>query len=471
MPRFPRYDVQRRYPRGMAASHLVELRLTSFKSFRGAVLRLRPTTILIGRNSAGKSNALDGLEVLSRLAGGEDIGDALDGKRREGGAIRGLSTGCAPHGEDSFALGCSVELEGDRYDWDVEVEVRPDLRIVSERLHGPAYALKSGVSVPGALFETRPAGRAGTGIEAEIHNGKRGPNPASTFRDGRAIITQIPLAVMGKNNAEASVLRGADAVLAALRAVFHLDPIPHLMRDFVPSRDADLQRTASNLSAALARLSTMDADAFEQLTRLVGFVADTDVHTIDFARSDLGDVMIMVEEGTGAAAATRTSARAMSDGLLRFTAIATALLTARHGLDVDDTDPLFGRDITAIDERTEGGVLVVIEELENGLHPSQARLMLELVRAAEDSGAGTLVTTHSPALLDAAEGDLVENVVVCHRSVATGESQLTDLIDLPGYARALAEGSLGSAVTAGKLVDDVVDRRGHYAEFADLVGL
>ena len=74
---------------------VTELRLTAFKSFRDAVLRFQPITILIGQNGAGKSNILDGLEVLSRLALGETLADALDSRRREGGPIRGGSRGCA----------------------------------------------------------------------------------------------------------------------------------------------------------------------------------------------------------------------------------------------------------------------------------------------------------------------------------------------------------------------------------------
>ncbi|MEV7779697.1 AAA family ATPase [Kitasatospora sp. NPDC088351] len=49
---------------------MTEVRLTAFKTFHDAVLPLTPLTLLIGRNSSGKSNALDALEVLSRLAQG-----------------------------------------------------------------------------------------------------------------------------------------------------------------------------------------------------------------------------------------------------------------------------------------------------------------------------------------------------------------------------------------------------------------
>ena len=51
----------------------LEIRLASFKSFRDAVLPLDAFTLLVGRNGSGKSNALDGLWTLARLASGEDI--------------------------------------------------------------------------------------------------------------------------------------------------------------------------------------------------------------------------------------------------------------------------------------------------------------------------------------------------------------------------------------------------------------
>jgi hypothetical protein len=80
----------------MATASLVSIELRSFKSFKGEVLPLDDVTVLTGRNSSGKSNALDAAEVLSRLATGEDVYDALDGRRREGGPIRGGLRGCAP---------------------------------------------------------------------------------------------------------------------------------------------------------------------------------------------------------------------------------------------------------------------------------------------------------------------------------------------------------------------------------------
>ena len=455
----------------MPVARLTELRLDAFKSFQGAVLPLEGVTILTGRNSTGKSNALDGLEVLARLATGEDIRDALDGRQREAGSIRGGSRGCPPHGKKSFTLGCTVDLDGAIYNYRVRISVTPDLRVVEEHLHGPGTAVKSGKSTDGVIFQTRPVNPLAPGIEVEIHNGKTGVNDSRTLRDDRLVLSQIPLAVPGKNGAELSVLRGVRAVTSALLGVFHLDPVPHLMREFVPALDADLRRTGQNISAALFSLKTKDGAAFARVVDLVRGIVDDSVESVSFVRSELDDVMLALAERRGEAVEFEiTPARLMSDGLLRFTAVATALLSAKHGLDLEEQLPT-GAPLPSSDQ-TQGGVLIVLEELENGLHPSQARRVLSLVReSVKDRHTGVLVTTHSPALLDAAEGSLNEGVVVCHRDLKTGFSILTRLMDLPGYAAALAQNSLGSAVTAGQLTDDVVDERVDANEFKRLLGI
>src|SRR3954451_3249070 len=114
-------------------SLIEEIRLTSFKSFRDAVLPLDAFTLLVGRNGSGKSNALDGLWTLARLASGEDIRDALDGGR-EGPAVRGGVLGCAPFGEPAFTLGCSVRTGADVACLDVTVQVEPVVQVMREHL-------------------------------------------------------------------------------------------------------------------------------------------------------------------------------------------------------------------------------------------------------------------------------------------------------------------------------------------------
>ncbi|WP_221353036.1 AAA family ATPase [Streptomyces beigongshangae] len=132
----------------METPRLEEVRLTSFKSFTDQRLPLQDLTVLIGRNGSGKSNSLDALMVLSRLALGEPVRDALDGPRSGGEEpIRGGAEGCAPLGESHFALGCRVRSGGAVFDLDVEIAVSPEVRILREELTavegvpygGPAY--------------------------------------------------------------------------------------------------------------------------------------------------------------------------------------------------------------------------------------------------------------------------------------------------------------------------------------------
>lgn len=60
----------------------------------------------------------------------------------------------------------------------------------------------------------------------------------------------------------------AQDVLHTLRGVFHLDPVPHLMRQYVHSRDIRLRRTAENISAVVGHLKHVDPAAYERLLRL-----------------------------------------------------------------------------------------------------------------------------------------------------------------------------------------------------------
>lgn len=446
----------------VATSSLREIRLTSFKSFDKERLPVDAITVLTGRNSAGKSNALDGVEVLSRLAGGEELADALDGRRREAGPVRGGSRGCAPHGTKQFTLGCTVESGSNIYKLDVTVQVRPELRIVHEVLQGPGPGLETGRIGNRQLLVTRTPAEDDAALYAEVFNGKPGKNPILAFRDSRLLTSQISLRMVPQSKADEAVLEGAQAVTAALRGVFHLDPIPHLMRDYVPERDVDLRRTGENLSAALHKLQRFDHDTFNRIVELVRQVGDEHISGIDVVSSELGDVMLALREKYSRRRRERTPAREMSDGLLRFVAIATALLTSNRGLDIDPGPT---------DEGPRSGVLLVIEELENGLHPSQAGRVLELIKdVSSELATQVMVTTHSPALLNEMTGLLNDSVIVCYRDPVAGRSRLSRLPDLAGYADAMAAGRLGDVVSTGGLVQpENTDR--NIDEFSRLLGI
>lgn len=430
-----------------ASPYLEQLRLTRFKSFRDAVLPLRDVTLLIGRNGSGKSNALDALHVLSRLAEGDDLREAIDGNRREGQEVRGGARGCAPYGEARFALGCTVALGSDRIDLDLEVQVEPDVQIVSERL---AFRPAKGTE---RQYLTTDDPRPGlVDLTGRYFDGRRGQSPAVSFRSDRLLTAQVPVKVPSTTRATRAVHEAALAVVDALRAVFILDPVPSRMRHYVPARDTVLRRQADNLSAVIGALEA-DRSRWARLTELVQALPEQQVAGIGVESSQLGDVILTLREQFGDAEVA-VSGRVMSDGMLRFIAFAAALLEAPEVADEHASGPT---------------TQLVIEEIENGLHPSQAARIVQLIK--EETGRRrirTLATTHSPAMLTALEASDHDGVVFCRRAADSAVSELVPLVALPGYAEALAAGTLGEAVSRRRL-DAVPDPGARMAALDDLL--
>ena len=413
----------------MDASYLQELRLRAFKSFTGAVLPLDELTLLVGRNGSGKSNALDGLWALSRLAHGDDVRDALGGSA-DGLDVRGGVAGCAPLGTGSFWLGCTVQTGQVRTRLDVRVQIEPWPHIVAEKLQ----------EHDDVLLETDPP-QAGSGdIVAAWNNRKQGPNPKLSFMASRLLTAQVPTRVPATTRPGQRVHLAAARVLAALRSVFLLDPVPPLMRRYVPSRDVVLRRDADNLSATVGALLD-DPAARPVLVDALRELSEQKVVDVATIRSDLDDVMLTVHERF-AGQDHQVPARMMSDGTLRFLAIVAALLQA-PALDAHASSASFDQAV--------GQTTVVIEELENGLHASQAKLLLRLVREqVKKRRVRLLATSHSSALLDALSGDEHHSIVVCQRGT-DGTSGLHRLTELPNYVDVVTGGGLGRAAEDDRL--------------------
>jgi predicted ATPase len=140
------------------------------------------------------------------------------------------------------------------------------------------------------------------------------------------------------------------------------------------------------------------------------------------------DAMLYCEEGWDSQPGHVVDARGMSDGTLRYLAIVTALLTR------------------------ERDSLLVIEEVDNGLHPSRAQMLIEMLQTlGEERGIDVLVTTHNPALLDAAGPAMVPFITVANRNEKTGFSELTQLEDIEQLPKLMAAGSLGRLSTEGRI--------------------
>jgi energy-coupling factor transporter ATP-binding protein EcfA2 len=404
--------------------------LDDFKSYKNQRLDLEPVSLLVGRNGSGKSNAIDALALLALLADERDIADVERGDMKVAG-LRGGISGASPFGEGRVRLGCSVLTpEGGELVYRLELDASERPEIVSEQLE-----LLRGRRSPLALVDSRRLA-PGDGIsEARTYTG--GAPRAYQFLSSRLAITQVATKVPEDSKARRLVVASCAAVVAALKGVFILDPVPGAMREYVRIGSPP-DRSGSTLSAIIHRLRDDEA-AWSRLIELVRGLVEAEVIELTFSEGRLPgdrlvDVMVAVVERAGERTFT-SPARLMSDGTLRYLPIVASLLDLGAGAVGAPGAPQ----------------MLVVEEIENGLFPSQASRVLDLLRAeARQHDVRLLATTHSPALLDAVRPEDHAGVVVCDRQ-PNGFSGLTRLIDLPRYVEIAGGGAVGQAITRGEL--------------------
>lgn len=400
----------------------------NWKSYADAVLHIDPLTVLIGTNASGKSNALDGLLFLHRISHGMQLTAALQGDGTQG-AVRGGIEWAARRPFDHFSLKVVVRVS-DQMDYEYSIEgcVRANrCDLVSEQLVRIRYRLLKNGSRGTEngrinLFWTDACENDSPTIVARLYNEKRGaPRPLGR---SNAVLYQL----MGQQPRQ-EIQEGVSDMITALREVFILDPIPAHMRGYSPLSE-QLEPDARNIAGVLAALpENRKTDIEATLTRYASELPEKDIRRVyaEPVGKFGSDAMLYCDEHWGDGGTTQAvDARGMSDGSLRFLAILAALLTRPPGS------------------------LLVIEEVDNGLHPSRAKLLLRMLKeVGAERQVDVVVTTHNPALLDAMGAEMVPFITVAHRDPATGDSRLTLLEDIDDLPKLLAQGSIGRLSSRG----------------------
>ncbi len=400
---------------------------TDFKSFRRARIRLiRPLTILVGPNGSGKSNALEGIEVLASIAAGNPLREITDVERQGALNVRGGLQGCPRYGTDSFTLAFSArmrwsgQLEDTRYS--VTVAPLPEPRITAESLFFGDRMLFQEVEGSG--------GPASADIRVEYNNFARGGRkPQDAVSATRSALSQYEHFAK-KNQKLRESLRLIRRVRRYLHSSFVFDPRPATMRRYERIGHDSLLRDGSNLSSVLYALSRNGSDQLERLFSHIRQVPDEPYANFDFVTTRLGDVIFgMYEEHSDAL----SDARMLSDGTLRTLAVLTAVETA------------------------EGHSTVVVEEFDNGLHPSRvASLIHAISRISKERRINVVLSTHNPAVLNALTRDQQKNVVLAFRSKKDCWSRLVPLTSVARHHELLERGRLGDLVTR-RIVDQHLD--------------
>ena len=409
---------------------LTRLKVSGFKNLVDVDVRFGPFTCIAGPNAVGKSNLFDAILFLSALADHPLMAAAQSVRGDENGArisdIRGLFHRCG----DDYASEMSFEAEmiipsegeddlGDKAKatitflrYSLRLGYRNDENSGSfgslEVLHEELDRITLRDAAGHLLFRHTPKWR-----KSAIH-GRRAAKFISTEGSGERTFIKLhqdggsrgkPLSTRQAKNLPRTVLCAANtaesstALLARqeMRSWRLLQLEPSAMRrpdEF--SAPTKLGSDGSNLAATLYRLAYQNgsrprdagnprvcADVARRLAQLID-----DVRTVSIDRDEKRDLLTL---NVMAADKTPHAARSLSDGTLRFLALA-----------VLEQDPEFQ------------GVLC-LEEPENGIHPARIPAMIGLLRdiatdvnepvGPDNPLRQVIVNTHSPVVVQLVPDD------------------------------------------------------------------
>lgn len=405
-----------------------KITIKDFKSYQYAELKLSSLTVLIGANASGKSNALEAIRFLNWLAQGRKLSSLQYLVNENDRVVRGRIRDLPRQGMQQFGLGCDIAKEEFKT-WEVMFGLREneELHIDYEAVVNPAL---DGYNF---LYRTKETGRdLNTQISVEYNNFARGgKKPQIDCSDQMGIFLQLESAARfadGHSKAKKLIPRIAAKIEQNLAGILFLDPVPQKMRDYSFLSEKKILGDGSNLSSVLYHVWNDDENRQKNRSALLSFIRslpEQDISEFGFLEGPRGEVMLQLKETFGGRNRF-FDAGLISDGTLRVLALAAALLTA------------------------DNGSMVIIEEVDNGVHPSRVNKLLQSINEiAKEKQLTVLISSHNPALLDALPTDAIPAVVFCYRDPDSGHSRLIRMQDIPDYPELIAQDSLGDLLTRG----------------------
>ena len=407
--------------------------LRDFKNFDRAALDLfAPLTILLGRNGSGKTNLIEGIELMAALARGVPVNDITDLGRGGTLEVRGGLASCGRFGASGFRLRfneANIRFDGGKLPVDYFIEIGDGntggVHLAAERLQVGERVFFEAHSKDGEIFEI------------SYDNFTRGRNPHGQLSTSSSVLSRYR-DVVANSRATNSKLLGARRAVAGvteyLKRSYIFDPIPKFMRNYERiNPESGLLRNGGNLSAVLFALSRGNEEqqaALRRITDTIRQIPEEPFQGVAFVETPLGDVMagFQAEPGSGLNGGRLIDARLLSDGTLRMLAVLTALETVPQGS------------------------RIVIEEFDTGLHPSRAELLVQrLAHAAGQRKLNLVLTTHNPAFMNALNEAQMGSVWICHRDGSCNASRVTRLVDVDSWETIGLTGGLGDFVTNGAL--------------------
>ena len=378
---------------------LKRVHIKGYKSLSNVEVQLSPLTLLFGPNAAGKSNFLDALQLLSKLATSRTLKEAFDppyrGKPLESFAIgeKGLK-GMVQQERLIFSIEADLDLsdgvveavnrqiremrrpsstETDnrpapvrernlRYRVEVEMQPRSGIMCIADEYLAALNAAGEPTGKRRPFIE-----RHGDHIRLRLE-GQAHPTYYDRYLDHTILSMphyppHYPHLVAARRELEHWLF-------------FYFEPRER-MRAVNPVKEVrHMGLMGEELAAFLNTLQVLKPRQFKAVERALHTLMPN-VEGIEVDVSELGEVELRLNEGGVA-----IPARVLSEGTLRMLGLLA---------------------LTGADEVPS---LVGFEEPENGVHPRRIRLIAELLKTRSRLGPTQyIVTTHSPILPDLLSGD------------------------------------------------------------------
>jgi predicted ATPase len=402
-----------------------QITIKNFKSFKDVTLKLGPLNIFIGTNASGKSNFFDALRVLQGIGYGFTLSEILDGKPKSATSevwegIRGGSAG-VPFAFDDADKPTVFRVTGrlpDRNNSGFEFTIALSAR--------DAYLHEECLSVSEeAIYDSSPEHNIAPGpsFSVRYYDGVERQPPCGTVRieGNRPALTQMTRQRLWRRMPARSEL--AERVTRVLGDMQRIDPSPSLLRAYSQAYEIKRMGEHGENFAALIRMICNDPETKEAYLSWLRELRPHDVDDVGILKGALGEPMVMMKERN-----REWPAPSLSDGTLRFAALAVVF---------------FQPDMPGI---------LTIEEIENGIHASRLRLLVELMRSHAVAGkTQVMLTTHSPVVLAWLKPEEYATTFYCRRDEETGESQITPLADIPRFKEIVSKQPISDLFAEGWL--------------------
>ena len=329
-------------------------------------VEMAPLTVFFGPNAVGKSNLLDAVVALSRLATARTVAEALEG------GVRGLPLelfsfpdhaglpGLLSRSEASCELGADLSAaDSGRYRYRIKIAITPSSGSLSVEDEYLTSLTKTGTTAGRKAVIER---------EQEVIRIRRRTKPAHPWEEkvglNHAVLSNNRYS--GKEYAQIETVR---KILSSFRT-YYLDPRTAMRQSQSPREVVDIGSLGEDIASFLYRLKAERPKVFQSVRRTLATV----IPGVD-------DLMIDLDERRGVVnvevrqRGTPFSSRVISEGTLRVLALICVA-----------TNPW-------------GGSLIAFEEPENGVHPRRveliARILASLALRQQDRQQ-VILTTHSP---------------------------------------------------------------------------